>query len=100
MSSLGGAANPADLRETCGGFIDQDLTNWLNTPGDPRSHIGAAFMLNKVPDLNSQNDPYTKCWNKVHNDLLRHGIQSQACAEYYFVDGVGFQVRFRPCDNW
>ena len=90
--------DPAGLRDTCKDFIDADLKTWL-AGSDERSHIGAAFMLNAIPNLTLVGNNYTNCWNKVHQDLLAHGVQSESCAEYYFATN-GFRIRFVPCDDW
>jgi len=91
--------NPGGLRADCAALIDNDLAGWLGG-ADDRRHLGAAFMLNKIPNLGNPADPYTVCWNRVHNQLLSHGIMSESCAQYYFVEGQGFRVKFVPCDNW
>ncbi len=101
------AADPTSIREVCKLLIDEDLRQWLWTvpePGedDDRRHLGAAFMLNKVPNFDSdkpEDIAYNNCWRKIHKDLLAHGIQSEACAQYYFA-GDGFRVKFVPCDRW
>ncbi|MCB9771494.1 MAG: hypothetical protein H6754_02965 [Candidatus Omnitrophica bacterium] len=90
--------DPTGLRQTCADFIDADLKTWL-AGTDERSHIGAAFMLNAIPNLTLVGNNYTDCWNKVHQDLLAHGVQSESCAEYYFATN-GFRIRFVPCDDW
>ncbi len=95
-----GTPDPAGLRKTCEKFIDPDLNDWLHLPEtDDRNHLGAAFMLNKNP-VSAADSEYTKCWEVVHKNLLAHGIQSEACAEYYFAGIEGFRVKFVPCDRW
>lgn len=94
-----GTPDPTEIRATCRSLIDADLDTWLHTDTDNRRHLGAAFMFNQVPDLSSGNS-YALCWQKVHQSLLDHGIQSEACAEYHAVEPQGFQVEFVPCDNW
>ncbi len=91
--------NPGGIARTCWNLIDEEMRGWLEDDTDERRHLGAAFMLNRVPDLLNSDDSYTQCWNRVHRDLLDHGIQSEACAQYYFA-GDGFRVKFVPCDRW
>lgn len=94
-----GPGDVADPAEACKSLIDGDLAVWLKKPEtDNRSHIGAAFMLNKVPDA-AADSKYADCWKVIHRNLLAHGVQSEACAEYYFA-GDGFRVKFVPCDGW
>lgn len=103
-----GDADPSGLRSTCLNQIDNDLRTWILNPADVRHSEGAAFMLNKVPDFNSndsQDIEYRNCWVAVHKQLLAHGIQSEACAEYYFVSkGAGgqdgFRMKFVPCGSF
>ncbi len=106
---LTGQSNPASIRTICADLIDADLKNWLGEGSGDRRYLGAAFMMNKVPAASPSTAAeiaYKDCWRKVHQDLLAHGIESEACAEYYFVHGArrspdgGFRVRFVPCDNW
>ncbi len=95
-----GTPDPAGIRATCKDLIDPDLLGWLNDPSDVRSHLGAAFMLNRIPRFGDPTDAnYENCWKVVHENLLSHGIQSEACAQYYFA-GDGFRVKFVPCDRW
>lgn len=94
-----GTPDPTGIRMTCQDLIDPDLNGWLNDITDDRRKLGAAFMFNHVPNLGS-NDSYAQCWQQIHQSLLAHGIQSEACAEYYAVQPQGFQVKFVPCDDW
>lgn len=99
-------ADPTGLRTTCESLLDPDLNTWLRTVGDPNARLGAAFMLNQKPDIAAQGTPtpegdYADCWVRVHQALISHGVQSEACANYYFAgDSEGFRVKFVPCDDW
>lgn len=55
-----------------------------------------AFMLNRAPDDSEDQ----QCWDKV-NKILEHGVQSRACAEYYYHSQTpkGFNLKFANCQG-
>ncbi len=85
---LGGVPNTAKL--------DEDCLPFAGAPG--------AFMLNHPPsdsdDGGDPDGPYHRCWIRV-NELLKHGVSSQACAEYYHhkQNPKGFNLKFAPCSG-
>lgn len=107
-SALVAPGDPDSLRDTCADQIDDDIRNWLNSESMTyRGQLGAAFMLNQVPIFDetlprtAEQINYANCWTAVHNLLIQHGVQSEACAEYYYTGtSDGFRVRFVGCDNW
>ena len=100
----------------CGEQFDPHLEALDTGPGGTNmTRFSRAFMLTQVPDANNWwfRDPdraglfdgYQKCWNFVHTEMLRHGVETNTCAVYYFSGGLypdsrqGFRLRFVPCDE-
>jgi len=87
----------------------------LSGTGVQKKYFGKAFMLNRPPNnsqLNSTNvkaakaeEKYKQCWEFVHSEMLRKGVVSEACAQYYFSGGSsgfgfkGFKLKFVACDE-
>ncbi len=70
-----------------------------NLPVDCPSLPGAegAFMLNSAKDDDAWGD---RCWDRV-NGLLRRGVTTKTCAQYFFHDKTprGFSLKFVPCPS-
>ncbi len=96
-----GRRRPEDFTAICEPAIDNTIEGSTTDPNDrPWGH---AFMLNKIPDLTLVGNWYTDCWKAVH-EVLKSGVVSDTCAEYYFGLGDatlgrrGFRLKFVPCD--
>ena len=101
--NLGGQTTDQYIRSSCGSFMDPE-------PGvlpDP-PQIDGAFLLDCASPNNSVSnhcgDPLGStiaCWNAV-NTLLKHGVTSEACTEYYWRAGTrpGFNIKFVECKKF
>ncbi len=71
-------------------------------PAGPQT-LHHAFMLNTAPNFTSSDSKevaYRNCWTAVHDDLLKYGIHSESCAQYYWdSDKQDMAVKFIPCDE-
>ena len=70
-----------------------------NLPQAFNNPYAGAFLLNSAEDS-------PQCWQRVH-DLLRAGISSETCAQYYWHEGTddddphrGMAFQFVPCENF
>lgn len=70
--------------------------------------FGASFLLDKIPDYmalaGSDAYKYRVCWQRVHEDLLAHGVATESCAQYFFGGAdsggpAGMRMKFVPCDE-
>ncbi len=96
-------------------LIIQLIANNVPPTVDPDfQSIQQAFMINWPPtglgqpwgSLTAAQQADLTCWNFVHENILRYGVVSHSCANYYWggPGGAGYgqqgmRVKFAPCNQ-
>jgi hypothetical protein len=106
-----------DIFDKCAMHIDpliEDLIARNSPPKVPAvpTYLRQGFMINwqpkyilTAPPAGSQDERERICWDEVH-EILRYGVQSASCANYYWggsggalYGNQGMRVKFTPCNQ-
>ncbi len=106
-----------DIFDKCAMHIDpliEDLIVRNSPPKVPAvsTYLRQGFMINwqpkyilTAPPVGSQDERERICWDAVH-EILRYGVQSASCANYYWggsggalYGNQGMRVKFTPCNQ-
>ncbi len=115
-----------DVFTVCAMHMDpliNDLVAPANIGLGVEGHLAEAFMINWQPRdvdtslpvcsatvgppcLSQTEAEELDCWDYVHEDILRFGVQSTSCANYYWggpggttYGQQGMRVKFTPCNE-
>ncbi|OGX32830.1 MAG: hypothetical protein A2787_05475 [Omnitrophica WOR_2 bacterium RIFCSPHIGHO2_01_FULL_48_9] len=90
-----------------GGRITQDCLGPAHCPNQPLHkclelqdppEAKGAFLIGQKDEIFGVSET---CWETI-NDILRSGVVSETCAEYYLKDGgnTGFYIKFIKCNKF
>ncbi|MCR4337126.1 MAG: hypothetical protein NUV91_04895 [Candidatus Omnitrophica bacterium] len=95
---VGGESQPMNAWVACRrngfwlGAVDSKLRN--------QNLWERAFMLNQIPSSEGPEG----CWNTVHREMLKFGVETESCAQYFMSDAT-WRANERPgqcldCAQW